>query len=151
MAAHAARLADLDELALGLPEVVEGRSWGQRAFTVRGKSFVHFREPRPDAIDADTGERMDDVIVFMVPDQSDKDALVAGHGPWFTTAHFDGYNAVLLRERDLGSVTRAELAEVITDAWSARAPKRLVTEFFDEAVSGAPGPVGPGCGGGVRR
>ena len=130
MAARKAKLSDLGEIALGLPEVEEGTSWGNPAYTVRGKSFLHFREPRPDAIDADTGERMTDVIMFTVPDQADKDALVEADGPWFTTPHFNGYNAVLLRQRDLGKVSRAELAEVITDAWAARAPKRLVKEFF---------------------
>jgi len=131
--ARRARLADLAEIALALPEVEEGTSWGRTAYVVRKKSFLHFREPRPDAIDPDTGERMDDVIMFVVGDQGDKDALVASHGPWFTTPHFDGYNAVLLRERDLGRLTRRELEEVVTDAWAARAPKRLVEAYFDEA------------------
>lgn len=108
-----------------------GTAWGDRpAYTVRGRSFVHFREPRADAVDPDTGERMDDVVVVTVPDQGDKEALVAGDGPWFTTPHFDGYNAVLLRLRDVGGITRAELAEVITDAWSARAPRRLVKDHL---------------------
>jgi hypothetical protein len=130
MAARKAKLSDLAEIALSLPEAAEGTSWGNPAYVVRGKSFLHFREPRPDAVDAETGERMTDVIIFTVPDQADKDALVEADGPWFTTPHFNGYNAVLLRQRDLGKVTRAELAEVITDAWAARAPKRLVKEFF---------------------
>jgi hypothetical protein len=133
MAARKARLADLAELSLSLPGVEVGRSWGNPAYTVKGKSFLHFREPRPDAVDPDTGERMQDVIMFAVPDQSDKEALVEGDGPWFTTPHFDGYNAVLLRERDLGRLTRAELAEVITDAWAAKAPKKLVDEYFGDA------------------
>ncbi|MEO5983772.1 MAG: MmcQ/YjbR family DNA-binding protein [Pedococcus sp.] len=133
MTARKARLADIAEIALGLPEVEEGTAWGRPAYVVRKKSFVHFREPRPDAIDPDTGERMDDVIIFVVGDQGDKDALVASDGPWFTTPHFDGYNAVLLRERDLGKVTRRELVEVLTDAWAARAPKRLAKKYFDEA------------------
>jgi hypothetical protein len=131
MAARKARLADIGAIALGLPEAEESTTWGDRpAYRVRGKAFVTFREPRPDAIDADTGERMDDVVVIMVPDQSDKDALVAA-GPWFTTPHFNGYNAVLIRRRDLGGVTRTDLEEVITDAWAARAPKRVVKEYFD--------------------
>ena len=126
-----ARLSDIGDIALALPEVEEATAWGDRpAYTVRGKSFVIFREPRPDALDPDTGERMDDVVIFRVADQSDKDALVAA-GPWFTTPHFDGYNAVLIRLRDLGRVTRKELEEVITDAWAARAPKRLAKQFFD--------------------
>ena len=132
MAARKARLSDLAEIALSLPEVEEGKSWGNPAYVVRKKSFLHFREPRPDAIDPDTGERMQDVIVVSVPDQSDKEALVGADGPWFTTPHFDGYNAVLLRQRDIGRLTRAELSEVITDAWAASAPKKLVQEYFGE-------------------
>jgi hypothetical protein len=131
MAARKAKLSDIGEIALGLPEAEEGTAWADRpAYKVRGKSFLHFREPRPDAIDPDTGERMTDVIMFTVPDQADKDALVEADGPWFTTPHFNGYNAVLLRQRDLGRVSHTELVEVITDAWAARAPKRLVKEFF---------------------
>ena len=134
MTARKARLADIGEIALALPEVETGTAWGDRpAYQVRGRSFVLFREPRPDAVDADTGKRMDDVIMFVVGDQNDKDALVASDGPWFTTAHFDGYNAVLLRGRDLPKVTRRELEEVVTDAWAARAPKRLVKQYFNEA------------------
>lgn len=132
MAARKAKPSDLAEISLALPEVEEGTSWNRPAYTVRGKAFVFFREPRPDAVDPDTGERMQDVIVVAVADQSDREALVASDGPWFTTPHFDGYNAVLLRERDLGRLTRAELAEVVTDAWAAKAPKRLVRVHFGQ-------------------
>jgi hypothetical protein len=53
---------------------------------------------------------------------------------------------VLLRERDLRQVTRQELAEVITDAWAARAPKRLARQFLED--SGPPAGSGhpPGSG-----
>jgi hypothetical protein len=128
-----ARFSDIEEIAMSLPEVATRSTWGDRpAYAVRGKNFVIFREPRPDAIDADTGERMDDVVVVMTPDQSAKEALVQDDGPWFTTPHFNGYNAVLLRQRDLGDITRGELEEVITDAWAARAPKRLAREHLGE-------------------
>jgi hypothetical protein len=128
-AARRARLDDIRDIALSLPEVVEGD--GERpGYSVRGKTFVFFRAPRPDAVDPDTGERMDDVICLHVPDLADKDALVQADGPFFTTPHFNGYRAVLLRERDLARVTRDELAEVITDAWLARAPKRLASQFL---------------------
>lgn len=133
MTARKARLADIGEIALGLPEVEEGTAWGRPAYLVRKKSFLLFRGPRPDALDPESGERMDDVIMFVTGDQNDKDALVASAGPWFTTPHFEHSNAVLLRARDLDTVTRRELEEVITDAWAARAPKRLVKEYFDEA------------------
>lgn len=126
-------LAELDELALALPEVEKGTAWGGRpAYTVRGKAFILFRGPRKDAIDPETGDPMEDVIVFDVPDLGDKDALVGSDGPWFTTPHFDGYKAVLLRERDLPGLDRDELREVVTDAWLARAPKRLARAWLQE-------------------
>jgi hypothetical protein len=127
-----ATVADLGAIALSLPEVESTIAWGDRpSYTVRGKAFVIFREPRADAVDPDTGERMDDVVVISVADRDGKEALLGSGPPWFTTSHFDGYNAVLVRERDIGMVGRDELEEVVTDAWLARAPKRLATVFLD--------------------
>ena len=126
-----ARFEDIEAIAMGLPEAATRTTFGDRpAYAVRGKNFVSFREPRPDAIDPDTGERMTDVVIVWVPDESAKESLVQSDGPWFTTPHFDGYPAVLVRQRDLGALTRSELQEVITDGWAARAPKRLVSEYF---------------------
>src|SRR5438128_7083821 len=83
-------------------------------YQVGGKSFVFFRNPRPDAKDPDTGERYDDVIVFWVPSESDKQALVQDpSSPFFTTPHFDGHPSVLLRASRVGELSRDELAEVI--------------------------------------
>ena len=95
-------------------------------YKVGGKSFVFFRNRRPDAADPITGERYDDVIVFWVPSESDKQALVQDPiSPFFTTAHFDGHLSVLVRASRLGELTRDELAEVVQDAWLSRAsPKR---------------------------
>ena len=129
-----ARLDDTDAVAMRLPEVERSTSEdGRRSYAVAGKSFVFSRGPRADAVDPDTGERMEDVLVFHVLDLSDKDALVEADGPFFTTPHWAGYKAVLLRERDLGRVGRQELEEVVTDAWLARAPRRLAKEFLGEA------------------
>jgi hypothetical protein len=50
--------------------------------------------------------------------------------PFFTIPHFNGYSAVLVQESRLGELTRQELEEVITDAWAAKAPKRLVKEHL---------------------
>jgi hypothetical protein len=91
-------------------------------YQVGGKSFVFFRNPRPDAADPATGERYDDVIVFWVPDDADKQAMVQdATSPWFTTPHFDGHPSVLLRASRLHEVTLTELTEVIQDAWLAQA------------------------------
>jgi len=131
-----ARPADLDELASALPEVEKSISWGDLpAYRVRGKSFVIFRGPRKDALD-EAGERLLDVVMFAVPGPEDKEALLAAGPPWFTTSHFDGYNAVLLRAANVGQLTRKELAEVVEDAWLAKAPKRLAKEWLER--EGAP-------------
>ena len=129
-----ARVSDVEDLALALPEVTrdpaDASQPGRPAYQVRGKTFVFFREPRKDAIDLETGERLDDVMAFSCTAE-DKAAMVGDpDSPYFTTPHWNGYNAVLLRQRDLPRVTVAELREVVTDAWLARAPKRLVTEFL---------------------
>ena len=118
-----ARISDVDEIAMGLPDVVQ--SEGDRpSYSVNGKDFIVRRGPRKDAVDA-TGEPLPDVIYFHCS-LADKEALVADEkSPWFTTPHFNGYPAVLLRESRIGELTRAELSEVITDAWLLRAPKRV--------------------------
>src|SRR5262245_22970489 len=108
-----ARLADIDEIALALPEVTrDPPSGGRPAYQVRGKTFAFARGPRKDAFDAETGELYDDVLAFSCTAE-DKESMVADDGsPWFTTPHWNGYNAVLLLERNLGRITVDELREV---------------------------------------
>ena len=125
-----ARLADVHELAVGMPHVsVEYGPHGNAIYQVGGKSFVFFRTPRPDAVDPSTGERYPDVIVFWVPSESDKQALVQDPGsPFFTTTHFDGHLSVLVRGSRLGELTVQELTEVVQEAWLCRASaKRAAT------------------------
>ena len=138
MTGKAARLADIDTFAMRLPQVERGTSDGGRpSWSVAGRTFVFSRPPRPDAVDPETGERLEDVVVFYTVDLGDKDALVEADGPFFTTPHWDGYKGVLLRERDIGRVSREELEEIVTDAWLARAPKRLAREFLQELTGEA--------------
>ncbi len=97
----------------------------------RGKTFLKYREPRKDAVDPETGERYNDLLVVWVPDQDAKAALLADEGlPFFSTPHFDGYNAVLVHEARLGEIERDQLVEILTEAWAARAPKRVVAAYF---------------------
>ena len=118
-----ARLADVHELAMRMPHVtVWHGSRGNPIYQVGGKSFVFFRNPRPDAVDPATGERYADVIVFWVPSESDKQALIQDQAsPFFTTSHFDGHPSLLVRGSRIGELNVAELAEVIQDAWLAQA------------------------------
>src|SRR4051794_532159 len=91
-------------------------------YRVGGKSFVFFRNPRPDAVDPDTGERYDDVIVFWVATEEDKLAMVQDDSsPFFTTPHFNGHLSVLLRASRIGEISYDELAEVVQEAWLSRA------------------------------
>jgi hypothetical protein len=118
-----ARVADVHQLALGMPHVtvVQG-SRGNPVYQVGGRSFVFFRTPRPDAVDPATGERLPDVIVLWVGSEADKQALVQDPAsPFFTTPHFDGHPSVLVQAGRLGEVSRQELAELVQDAWLARA------------------------------
>ncbi|HMD25768.1 MAG TPA: hypothetical protein VKH61_16845 [Streptosporangiaceae bacterium] len=118
-----ARIGDVHELAMGMPHVtVLHGPHDNPIYQVGGKSFVFFRNPRPDAVDPDTGERYPDVIMFWVTSEADKLALVQDVGsPFFTTPHFDGHPSVLIRGSRIGELTVIELAEVIQDAWLARA------------------------------
>jgi hypothetical protein len=127
---HPASVADVHEIALGMPFVtVDHGSGNNPVYQVGGKSFIFFRTPRPDAVDSETGERYPDVIVFWVPSDEDKLTLVQdGTSPFFTTPHFNGHRSVLLRASRVGELTRQDLAEVIQDAWLSRAsPRRAAT------------------------
>jgi hypothetical protein len=116
-----------------MPHVtVEYGQRGNPVYQVGGKSFVFFRTPRPDAVEPDTGERYPDVIVFWVPSESDKQALIQDPGsPFFTTPHFDGHPSVLLRASRIGELTWQELSEVIYDAWLSRASRRRAAAWLD--------------------
>jgi hypothetical protein len=127
-----ARVEDVHELAAGMPHVtVERIGTGRAVYQVGGRSFVFFRNPRPDAADPGTGERYDDVIVFWVGSEADKQALVQDGGtPFFTTPHFDGHLSVLLRECRIGELSRDEIAELVQDAWLARASARRARDWL---------------------
>jgi hypothetical protein len=129
-----ATVADLHELAGAMPGVtVETGPKGNEVYQVSRRSFVFFRNPRPDAVDPDTGERYDDVVVLWVGSEIDKQALVAdGSTPYFTTPHFDGHPSVLLRTSRIGELSRDELAEMVYDAWLARASKTAARKWLAE-------------------
>jgi hypothetical protein len=133
-----ARVEDVHDLALRMPHVtVVYGSRGNPVYQVGGKSFVYFRNPRPDAVDPGTGERYPDVIVFWVPSEADKQALVQDQSsPFFTTSHFDGHPSVLLRGSRVGELTLQELTEVVQDAWLSRASTRRAADWLSSSVYG---------------
>lgn len=120
---------DVRRVALGLPEVTAGTSYGSAAWQVRKKSFVWERPlGRSDlaalADRAPTGP----VLAASLADVGVKEALIADDpAVFFTTPHFDGYPVILVR---LDAIAEAELRELVTEAWLARAPKRLAKDHL---------------------
>ncbi len=123
--------SDVRRLALALPATSEGTSWGSPAWKVRDRTFVWERPLRRADLehlgDAAPGGP---VLGAAVADEGVKRALVADDpAVYLTTPHFDGYAAVLVR---LDAIDVAELAELVTDAWLAKAPVRLARAFLAE-------------------
>ena len=129
-----ATMADLDELAMAMPQTTKDVSEdGRPAYSVHGKLFCIHRSRRRDAIDPETGERLADVLMFRVADLDVKELMLADErGVFFTTPHFDGYPAVLMRIGDLARIDRDELLEVVAEAWLTRAQKRVAKAWLEE-------------------
>lgn len=129
-----ATMVDLDELALAMPQTVKELSEdGRPAYLVHGKMFCFHRRRRRDAIDPETGEQLDDVLMFRVADLGVKELIVADdRGLFFTTPHFDGYPAVLIRIPDLARLDREELEDAVVEAWLTRAQKRSARAWLAE-------------------
>jgi hypothetical protein len=127
-------MADLDELALSLPHTTkEVSDDGRPSYLAHGKMFCFHRGRRRDAIDPETGERLDDVLMFRVADLDVKELLLADdRGVFFTTPHFNGYSAVLMRIPDLARLDRDELHEMVVEAWLTRAHKRVAKAWLQE-------------------
>ena len=127
-------MADLDRLSLALPETSKEVSDDRRpTYLAHGKMFCFHRRPRPDAVDSETGERLNDVLVFRVDGLDAKDLLLADpRGIFFTTPHWNGYAAVLMRIPDLKQLDRAELRDLVVDAWLTRAHKRVAKACLAE-------------------
>ncbi|HEY7149825.1 MAG TPA: hypothetical protein VH420_10315 [Gaiellaceae bacterium] len=129
-----ATMADLDELALAMPLVTkEVSDEGRPSYQVHGRMFCFHRRQRPDAVDPKTGERLSDVLMFRVADLDEKDLILADdRGIFFTTPHFNGYPAVLLRIPSLRRLKKAELRDLVIGAWLTRAQKRVAKAWLAE-------------------
>lgn len=122
---------DVRRLAAELPETAEGTTFGNLAWKVKGKLMVWERPLRgPDLAALGDAAPEGEILGAAVADEGVKHALIADRPDvYFTTPHFDGYPAVLVR---LEAIDRDELEELITEAWLARAPKRLAAAFLAE-------------------
>ena len=99
---------DVGRIARGLPDVEETLYYGAPCFKVNGRPFVN-------------PGRIDGAIVTRAPDE-ERDLLIqARPDAYFTTPHYDGWEAVLVR---LDAVDEDELAGRIEDAWEFMAGKK---------------------------
>ena len=106
---------DVVAIGLRLPGVEESTWFGTPALKVSGQGGMCRLRTDPDA------------LVLRVTDLGEREALLQGQPEaFFSTPHYDGHPYVLVR---LEAVDRADLAELIEEAWRLRAPKRLVAEY----------------------
>ena len=120
---------DVRGIALSLPETTERESRGNLEWLVADKGFVWERPLRMGDIEA-LGDRVPDGPVYgaRTADEGVKHALIADDpAVYFTTPHFNGYPAILF---ELDRISVDDLTELITDAWLARAPKKLADAFL---------------------
>ena len=118
---------DVRRIALALPETSERTSRELRQWMVKDKLFLWERPLRRSDLDAlgDTapegpilGARVEHLVA--------KEALLANDERiFFTTPHFDGYPAILVR---LDRISPEDLHEVVTEARLCRAPARMSRE-----------------------
>jgi hypothetical protein len=127
---------DVRRVATGLPGVTE-RDGRTLSWRVADRGLVWERPLRAGDLAALRLAAQDEPVVGVrTADESEKLALVAEDPQvFFTTPHFDGYPAVLIW---LDRIAAARLAEVITEAWLARAPKRLAREYLAAGRSPTP-------------
>ena len=123
--------ADVRRIALALPESSERLSGERCQWRVKDKLFVWERPLRRGEIEALGADAPDGPILgARVEHLVAKEALLADDpAVYFTTPHFEGYPAILVRLDRIGT---EELEEVIVEAWFARAPKKLAEAYARE-------------------
>lgn len=100
--------------AAQLPEVEHSTSYGTASLKLRGKSFCRMKE------------KMDGVLVVMVPLGLKEVLIEAEPDKYFETPHYAGYAAMLVR---LDAVSDEELTTRLECAWTEKAPAKLRMEY----------------------
>jgi hypothetical protein len=124
---------DVARLAMAMPSAIETDKWGMKTWAVKDKSKTHsFAWERPlrkneiAALGAAVPKGA--ILGVRTADLGMKEALLARNPDvYFTTPHFDGYPAILVR---LSRIKVSELRDLLVEAWLARAPERLVKEYL---------------------
>jgi hypothetical protein len=121
---------DVETMATALPGVTEGSSYGNRSWSVGRRHFVWERPFRKADIKRFGDGQVPEgpIVALRVEDEHEKRAVLASGVPGvFTIPHFDGYPAVLVQLRLVG--TRA-MRRLVLDAWLAVAPEQLAREHL---------------------
>ena len=100
------------QIALALPGVEEGKSYGSPAFRVGGKFLARLRE--------------DDEIAIRVEYAAREVLMGADPETFYITEHYRCYPAMLVR---LSRVDPDDLRKLLEEAWRRNASKRLIAEF----------------------
>ena len=130
---HMATWEDVHRLALALPQTAEESSRdGLPSWSVKRRSFAWERPlRRADHEALGDAAPQGPILAARVPDLGAKEALLADDANvYFTTPHFNGYPAILVR---LDEIAAPDLEELLVEAWLSRAPKRLAKEYLDTA------------------
>ena len=126
-------------LTLKLPETSEVHRH-TAAWSVKDKVFAWERPLRTSDLEA-LGDRAPKgaILAVRVPHLVAKEArLAAQPEALFTTPHFDGFPAVLVR---LGKIKAKDLEELLVEGWLARAPKKLARAYLEGTAQDVPAPV----------
>jgi hypothetical protein len=128
---------DVREIALALPETDERPSHGNAFWRVKGKGFVWERPLRGTDLKA-LGDAAPDgpILGVRVEHLGAKEALIQDDPElYFTTPHFDGYAAVLVR---LEQIDLEELREIVVEAWLCRSPRKLADAYLETELNPEP-------------
>ena len=101
------------EIALALPGVTEGSSYGTPGFRIKKQLMARLRE--------------EDVLVLSPVEEMEKEFLLDTQPEtYFITDHYRGYPAILIR---LSKVHPADLRDLVERSWGALAPPKLLAEY----------------------
>jgi hypothetical protein len=127
-----ARWDDVSRIALALPESSERLRRDARQWRVRDRMFVWERPLRRREVEELGDEAPEGPVLGARVEHELAKRVLIGDDPrvFFTTSHFKGYPAVLVR---LDRISLAYLEEVVTEAWLVRAPKRVVKAYLERS------------------
>ena len=125
-----ARWDDVGRIALALPETNVRSSGGHTQWRVRDKLIAWERPLRKADLEALGANAPSGPILGVRTEHEGVKLAMIDEKPevFFTTPHFDGYPAVLVK---LERIDLRELEAIIVDAWLAKAPRRLVKDYLE--------------------